>query len=110
MLSGNVAYIPTKFTDYAIQCMTGITNPGTSDGQCTYVPEGSPAGTPPAFNAAGYPLVYSPKWTFGVAGNVDLPVGADHSFTANASYNWRSRNYGEVRSEERRVGKECVST
>src|SRR3546814_7947455 len=41
-LSGNVAYIPTKFTDYAIQCKTGITNPGTSDGQCTYVHEGSP--------------------------------------------------------------------
>ena len=95
-LSGNVAYIPTKFTDYAIQCKTGITNPGTPTGQCTYVPEGSPAGTPPAFNAAGYPLVYSPKWTFGVSGNLDLPVGNGNSVTASATYNWRSKTYGEV--------------
>lgn len=95
-LTGNVAYIPTEFTDYAIQCETGFTNPGTPPGQCTYVPPGSPAGTAPAFNAAGYPLVYAPEWTFGVSGNLDVPVGNSNSVTASATFNWRSETYGEV--------------
>lgn len=95
-LSGNVAYVPTKFTDYAIQCKTGITNPGTPNGQCTYVPAGSPAGTPAAFNAAGYPLVYSPKWTYAISANYEQPVGNGNSISASAVYNWRSKTYGEV--------------
>lgn len=95
-LTGNMAYVPTKFTDYAIQCEDLYANPGTPVGQCNYVPPGSPVGTAPAFNAAGYPLVYSPKWTFGLSGNLDLPVGNGNSITASASYNWRSKTYGEV--------------
>ncbi|MDZ4371179.1 MAG: TonB-dependent receptor [Phenylobacterium sp.] len=95
-LSGNVAYIPTKFTNYAIQCKDLFTNPGTAPGLCNFVPPGSPPGTPNQFNAAGYPLVYSPKWSFNLAADLTLPMGDDHVLTAHAGYNWRSSTYGEV--------------
>ena len=95
-LSGNVAYIPTKFTEYAVQCKDAFTNPGTTPGQCTYFAPGASGGTAAQFNAAGYPLIYSPKWTFGVAADLNLPVADRYELTANARYNWRGRSYGEV--------------
>ncbi len=95
-ISGNVAYIPTKFTEFAVQCYDLFANPATTPGQCTYVQPGLPASTPPQFNAAGYPLVYSPKWTWGVAANYDHNLGNDLTFGANASYSDRSSVYGVV--------------
>ncbi|MCW5758190.1 MAG: TonB-dependent receptor [Phenylobacterium sp.] len=95
-VNGNVAYIPTKFVNYAIQCKDGFTNPGTTPGLCNFIPPGSPAGTPNQFNAAGYPLVYSPKWSFNLGADLTLPMGDDHTLTAHAAYNWRSKTYGEV--------------
>lgn len=95
-VSGNIAHIPTKFVNYAIQCKDSFTNPGTVRGLCTFIPPGSPAGTPNQFNAAGYPLVYSPKWSYNLGIDLTLPMGDENTFTAHAAYNWRSKTYGEV--------------
>lgn len=95
-LAGNVAYIPTKFTEFAVQCYDRYTNPATTPGECNYVQPGLPAGTPPQFNAAGYPLTYSPKWTWGLRGNYETDVGNDLTFNASASFSYRSSTYGVV--------------
>lgn len=94
--AGNVAYIPTKFTEFAVQCYDLYTNPATTPGECNYVQPGMAEGSPAQFNAAGYPLIYSPKWTWGVRGNYETPVGNDLTFNASASYNYRSSAYGAV--------------
>lgn len=95
-LSGNFAYIPTEFTEFAVQCYDQYTNPATPTGGCTYVQPGLPAGSPPQFNAAGYPLIYSPEWTWGLRGNYETDISNDLRFTANASYSYRSSSYGVV--------------
>lgn len=95
-LSGNFAYIPTEFTEFAVQCYDLYTNPATPPGECTYVQPGLPAGSPPQFNAAGYPLIYSPKWTWGLRGNYETDISNDLTFNASASYSYRSSSYGVV--------------
>lgn len=95
-LAGHVAYIPTKFTEFAVQCYDRYTNPATTPGECNYVQPGLPAGTPPQFNAAGYPLTYSPKWTWGATANYETYVGNDLSLDVSASYSHRSSTYGVV--------------
>lgn len=95
-VAGNLAYIPTKFTEFAVQCYDLFTNPATTPGKCNYVQPGMPAGTPPQFNAAGYPLVYSPKWTWGVTADYETFIGNDLMFNAHASWNNRSSTYGVV--------------
>lgn len=95
-LSGNLAYIPTEFTEFAVQCYDQYTNPATPVGECTYVQPGLPAGSPPQFNAAGYPLIYSPKWTWGLRGNYETDISAELRLNASASYSYRSSSYGVV--------------
>ncbi|MDG2533874.1 TonB-dependent receptor [Sphingomonas sp. HITSZ_GF] len=95
-IAGNIAYIPTKFTEFSVQCYDLYANPATTPGQCNYVQPGLPAGTPAQFNAAGYPLTYSPKWTWGVTADYSTPLSEDLNFDAHASYNYRSSSYGVV--------------
>lgn len=95
-VAGNFAYIPTKFTEFSVQCYDLYANPATTPGQCNYVQPGLPAGTPAQFNAEGYPLVYSPKWTWGVTADYETEVSNDLTFGAHASYNYRSSTYGVV--------------
>jgi iron complex outermembrane receptor protein len=95
-LAGNVAYIPTEFTEFAVQCYDLYANPATTPGQCNYVQPGLPAGSPPQFNAAGYPLIYSPEWNWGVTADYDTPIGNDLRFNAHATWNHRSSSYGVV--------------
>lgn len=95
-VAGNVAYIPTKFTEFAVQCYDLYTNPATTPGQCNYVQPGLPAGSPPQFNAAGYPLTYSPEWTWGVNANYETAVSNDLMMSASASWSYRSSSYGVV--------------
>ncbi|RYY27663.1 MAG: TonB-dependent receptor [Sphingomonadales bacterium] len=95
-LSGNLAYIPTEYTEFAVQCYDLFANPATPPGQCNYVQPGMPAGTPAQFNAAGYPLNYSPDWTYGITADYETLVGDDLTFNAHASWNYRSSTYGVV--------------
>jgi iron complex outermembrane receptor protein len=95
-LTGNAAYTPTKFTNYAIQCQDQFTNPATIPGQCTYIPPGSPPGTPPQFNAAGYPLPQAPKFSYTLAANYVRSVLNGYSMDATANWNWHSSTYTVV--------------
>lgn len=95
-LAANGAYIPTKFTEFAVQCYDRYTNPATPVGQCTYLQPGQPSTAALQFNAAGYPLVYSPKYSFVVRGDYSLPVANDMTVDIHADYNWRSSVYGVV--------------
>jgi len=95
-LSGNVSYIPTEFTEFAVQCFDLYANPATPPGECNYLRPGTPPGAPFQFNAAGYPLIYSPKWTYAITGDVNVPVGNNLEVGAHATYSWRSRTYGLV--------------
>lgn len=95
-LSANAAYTPTKFTEFAVQCFDRYTNPGTPAGECNYLAPGLPATAPFQFNAAGYPLIYSPKWTYGITADYETPVANDLVLGAYASWNYRSRSYGIV--------------
>jgi len=95
-IAGSLAYIPTKFTEFAVQCYDQYTNPATPVGQCTYIQPGLPAGAPAQFNAAGYPLIYSPKWTYTLRGDYSIPVGNAMSLALHADWNYRSSTYGVV--------------
>jgi iron complex outermembrane receptor protein len=95
-LSGNVAYIPTKFTEFSVQCYDLYTNPGTTPGKCNYLAPGVPAGTAFQFNAAGYPLIYSPEWTWGLTADYEAPVTDKLTAGAHVSWNYRSSSYGIV--------------
>jgi len=95
-LSGNVSYIPTKFTEFSVQCYDKYTNPATPVGQCNYLAPGVPAGTAYQFNAAGYPLIYSPEWTWGITGDYETPVSDNLNFGAHATWTYRSSSYGIV--------------
>ncbi len=95
-LAGNFAYTPTKFTEYALQCFDRYTNPGTPAGQCTYLAPGLPATAPLQFNAAGYPLIYSPKWTYSLSADYETDISNDLTFSAFAAWNYRSKSYGIV--------------
>jgi iron complex outermembrane recepter protein len=95
-LSASGAYIPTKFTEFAVQCYDAYTNPATPVGQCTYLQPGQPATAAKQFNAAGYPLIYSPKYSFILTGDYSMPVGNGLSIDVHGDYNWRSRVYGIV--------------
>ncbi|MXO67449.1 TonB-dependent receptor [Altererythrobacter marinus] len=93
---GNLAYIPTEFTEFAVQCYDRYTNPATTPGECNYIQPGLPADAPPQFNAAGYPLMYSPKWTWGLRGDYETDIGNDLTLGASASFSYRSSTYGVV--------------
>lgn len=95
-LSGNVAYIPTEFSDYAVQCNDLYTNPATTPGQCTYIAPGLPPGSPPQFDAGGYPLPYSPKWSWGLTAYYETEVGQNLLLGARANWSYRSSSYGVV--------------
>lgn len=95
-LAGSVAYIPTKFTEFAVQCYDKYTNPATPVGQCNYIQPGLPNDAPPQFNAAGYPLIYSPKWTYTIRADYSLPVGNDSTLDLHADWNYHSSSYGVV--------------
>jgi iron complex outermembrane recepter protein len=95
-LAANGAYIPTKFTEFSIQCFDLYTNPATPVGQCTYQQPGTPVGTALQFNAAGYPLIYSPKFTYGLTADYTAPAGEGYEFGIHATWNYRSKSYGIV--------------
>jgi len=95
-VAGNLAYIPTEFTEFAVQCYDRYTNPATTPGECNYIQPGLPADAPPQFNAAGYPLMYSPKWTWGLRGDYETDIGSDLTLGASASFSYRSSTYGVV--------------
>lgn len=93
---GNLAYTPTRFTQYGIQCQTDFTNPATPPGQCNYIPPGSPKGTPPEFNAAGYALPQAPRVSYTVSGDYARPVFAGYLFEGNVNWSWHSSTYTVV--------------
>ncbi len=95
-LSANVSYVEAKYTEFSVQCFDLYTNPATPVGQCNYLQPGVPAGTAFQFNAAGYPLIYSPKWTYNLTADFNLPVSDGMSFNAHANYSYRSKTYGVV--------------
>lgn len=95
-LTGNLAYTPTKFTQFAIQCQDGYTNPATPPGQCNYIPPGSPAGTPDQFNAAGYPLPQAPKFSYTVAADYVQPVMSGYMLEGYVDWAWHSSTYTVV--------------
>jgi iron complex outermembrane receptor protein len=92
-LTGNFAFTPTKYTAFAIQCQDAYTNPATIPGQCTYIPPGSPAGTPAQFNAAGYPLPQAPRYSYNIGANYYHVFADSYSFNANVNWSWHSSTY-----------------
>lgn len=95
-LSGNLAYVPTEFSEYAVQCYDLFANPATPPGECNYLAPGVPPGSPYQFNAKGYPLIYSPEWTWGVTGDYETAVGNNLLLSVHANWNYRSSTYGIV--------------
>ena len=95
-LSANASYIPSKFTEFSVQCYDRYTNPATPVGQCNYLAPGVPAGAPFQFNAAGYPLIYSPRWNAGGTVDYERDLNDRLQLTAHASYVYRSSVYGIV--------------
>jgi iron complex outermembrane receptor protein len=91
-LSGSVAYTPTKFTQFAIPCNDGYTNPATTPGQCTFL---NPQLGQLQFDAAGYPLTYAPKWTYSLALSWLHPMG-DNQLGVNLNYHWQDEIYTVV--------------
>ncbi len=95
-LATTVAYIPTEFTEFAVQCFDLYTNPATTVGECNYIQPGLPADAPPVFNASGFPLIYSPEWTYTFRGDYSVPVGGGNTLDFHADWNYRSSTYGVV--------------
>jgi iron complex outermembrane recepter protein len=95
-LSGSVAYTPTEFTEFSVQCFDRYTNPATPPGECNYVPPGLPTGTPAQFNAAGFPLIYSPEWSWNLTADYETPIGNNLLFGAHVKWSYRSSTYGIV--------------
>lgn len=94
--TGSYAYTDTSFISFSIPCNDGFTNPATIPGQCTYIKPGSPAGTPPGFNAAGYPLPYSSKNSFNLGADYTRPWSDDLILHASVNYHWQSSYYTVV--------------
>jgi iron complex outermembrane receptor protein len=94
--AADAAYIPTKFTEFSIQCFDLYTNPATPPGQCTYLQPGVPAGTALQYNARGAPLIYSPKFTYALTVDYETPIGNALEFGAHATWSYRSRTFGIV--------------
>lgn len=95
-LGASLAYIPTEFSEFAVQCYDQYTNPATPVGECDYVQPGLPDDAPPQFNASGYPLIYSPEWTYTLRADYSQPVGTDSTIDVHADWNYRSETYGVV--------------
>lgn len=95
-LGASLAHMPTEFTEFAVQCYDLYTNPATPVGQCNYIQPGLPPTAPPQFNASGYPLIYSPEWTYTLRADYSLPVGNDSTVDFHADWNYRSETYGVV--------------
>ncbi len=87
-LTGNLAYTPTDFTDFIIQCQNQYTNPATV-GTCYTDPKTGVQ----LFNAKGYPLPQAPKTTFALGANYVRPLWAGYQLDADANYVWRSSTY-----------------
>ncbi|KCZ92140.1 TonB-dependent receptor [Hyphomonas johnsonii MHS-2] len=92
----SVSYIPTEFTEFAVQCYDQYTNPANPIGECNYIQPGLPADAPPQFNASGYPQIYSPEWTYTLSGDYSVPVGTQGTLDFHADWNYRSETYGVV--------------
>ena len=92
----SAAYVPTEFTEFAVQCFDRYTNPATPVGECTYVQPGLPAGSAAQFNAKGYPLIYSPEVTWAMSLDYQRPVAGDRILAASATYGYRGETYGIV--------------
>ena len=90
-IRGAYAHVPTKFTEFAIQCQDNFTNPATTPGQCTYRSPKAPLVN--QFNARGYPLIFSPKNTFNVGLNYEKEIMGDEMVSVSMNYNWRSKTY-----------------
>jgi iron complex outermembrane receptor protein len=95
-LTGNMAYTPTKFTQFAIQCQDAYTNPATPPGQCNYIPPGSAPGTPAQFNAAGYPLPQAPKFSYTLSADYMQPVFSGYMLEGYVDWAWHSSAYTVV--------------
>jgi iron complex outermembrane receptor protein len=95
-IGASFAYIPTEFTEFSVQCFDLYANPATTPGQCTYVAPGLPPGSPAQFNAAGYPLIYAPEWTYSIRADYTVPLSNNNSIDISANWNWRDETYGVV--------------
>lgn len=93
-LTGAFAYTPTKFTEFAIPCADRFANPATRPGECTFVNPAFPGSL--QFNAAGYPLVYAPKYTYSPGVNYVRPLAGDRELAVSMNYNWRDEAYTVV--------------
>ena len=97
-LTGNLAYTPTKFTSFGIQCQDQFTNPATIPGQCTFPPPGfsqcGVAGFPGCeFNARGYPLAPAPRFSYTLGANFYRQIFDGYALNANANWSWHSQTY-----------------
>jgi len=90
-LTGDYSYTPTKFTQFAIPCQDGFTNPATVPGQCNFV---GPGGTV-QFNAKGYPLPYAPKNTFNATADYTKELDG-RIIRVSANYHWQDSSYTVV--------------
>jgi iron complex outermembrane receptor protein len=91
---GGFAYTPTEFIDFAIPCNDRFANPSTTPGQCTYRSPQAPDTL--QFNAGGYPLPYSPKYSFNLGATYLRPVGDGKVLGISLNYNWRDKTYTGV--------------
>jgi iron complex outermembrane receptor protein len=93
-LNAAFAYQHTEFTQFAIPCNDGFTNPATIPGQCTFMNPAFPGTL--QFNAAGYPLPYAPEYIFSLSFNWVHPISGDYEVEFSGNYHWQSENYTVV--------------
>jgi iron complex outermembrane receptor protein len=87
--NASVAYNPTKFTDFVIQCQTEYANPPMS-GTC-YTVDGASL-----FNAKGYPLPQAPEWSYTLSADYRHSVSDKMMFDGHLVWTWRDSTYSLV--------------
>jgi iron complex outermembrane receptor protein len=87
--SGSVAYNPTNFTNFLVQCQNQYVNPPTA-GSCATI-----AGIS-VFNAKGYALPQAPELSYTLGGDYHHMLAGDYLFQAHANWVWKSSTYTVV--------------
>jgi len=92
-LSAKVQYLDTEYKQLTlttasprdnINCPSSATGETLSDGTTPIL----------AFNCAGRPLLFSPKWTVNLGVEQVVPLGSDYELVAGVNTSWRSSQYG----------------
>ncbi|MFT3883575.1 MAG: hypothetical protein QM703_28485 [Gemmatales bacterium] len=74
-VSGNVAYIPTEVHQLCDPVLRSLRQSGDDAGARATTSAGLARGNALQYNAAGFPLVYSPEWTLNITADINLPFG-----------------------------------